>query len=332
MDADFNTLLDRYFENDVTHDEEWQLMHLIHQGAHQRQLEQRIDRVLQENVEHRMMRVEALRLNLKILRRSTRPDTDETYVVTTATSWFAAAACLSIVFVIGIWLYNNPRAPRTDAHANVFLGKGVYYLPDSSTILLNGDSELTYTYSTIRREVALSGEAYFYIHHDPHRPFYVRTDQLLTRVLGTSFSVRAYAGQKDFMVAVTEGSVQVSNGAETRSYGVLAHDEQLAVNPQTAAMVKTKRKEPPILAWRKAFLILDDVTLKEAGELIHDRYGATLTFKNPELEKCEVNAKFFNDEELTTVLGVVTSALGLTYAVERGEVIIDRTAPRKTAE
>jgi ferric-dicitrate binding protein FerR (iron transport regulator) len=192
--------------------------------------------------------------------------------------------------------------------------------------LLNEESELYYTFTDDRREVALTGEAYFKVSHDPRRPFYVRTGKLLTKVLGTSFSVRSFPIQRDFVVAVTEGHVEVVDPDESHSYGVVDRNEQLAVNPKTEAVIKTARKDPPVLEWRKGFLILDNVTLKEAAELIDIAYGAKLTFKNPTLEKCEVNAKFLNDEELTTVLDVVTSALGLTYTVENGEIIIDGEA------
>jgi len=325
MDANFNTLLNRYIENQATPADERQLMLLIAEGAHQWQLEQCIDSVIRENVEHPMTAEEVHEVRASILRRS-HPGSTRRRIITMAVSFLAAAACLMIALVFGVWLYDGHVSSEQDtrrAADNVFIGKGFYFLPDSSTIILNDESELSYNYTRQRREVTLVGEAYFQVNHDPRRPFYVRTGKLLTKVLGTSFSVRAYPRQKDYMVAVTEGLVQVSDDDERRSYGVLSPDEQLSVNPKTEAVIKTARKDPPVLEWRKGFLILNDATLKEAAALIYDSYGATLKFKNPELEKCEVNAKFFNDEKLTTVLDVITSALGLTYTIEDGEILID---------
>jgi len=322
MDANFNTLLNRYIENQATPEEELQLMLLIKQGAHRWQLEQCIDSLLKEKIEHHMSPDEVDEVRSNILRRS-HPAGARRRVITTAAALIAIAACIMITLVAGIWLYERTTQPPENTADNVFRGKGFYYLPDSSTIILNDDSELAYTYTHDRREVKLIGEAYFKVNHDPRRPFYVRSGKLLTKVLGTSFSVRAYPRQKNFMVAVTEGVVQVSDNDEKRSYGVITPDEQLSINPQTEAVVKTAGKDPPVLDWRKGFLILNDVTLKEASELININYGTTLTFKNPELENCQINARFLNDEALDTVLDVITTALGLTYTVEDGKIIID---------
>jgi len=322
MDANFNSLLNRYIENQATPDEERELFRLIQEGANRWLLEQSFDSVYKEPVEHPMTPQESAEERAKLLRRS-HPGSARRRIIMMATTLLAAAACLMVVMVFGVWVYDSHYGKPENNTANVFSGKGFYHLPDSSTIILNEDSELRYEYTSDRREVTLVGEAYFNVQHDPRRPFYVRTGRLLTKVLGTSFSVRAYPRQKDFMVAVTEGLVQVSDEDEKRNYGVLAPDEQLMVDRKTESVLKTAHKDSPALEWRKGFLILDGVSLRTAASLIHDSYKANIVFKNPALADCEVSAKFLNDEDLMTVLDVITTALGLTYTLEEGKIIID---------
>ena len=63
----------------------------------------------------------------------------------------------------------------------------------------------------------LKGEAFFEITPDKSRPFIVKTGQLTTRVLGTSFNIRSYQGEQPSVTLVT-GSVRVSaNGASAPS-------------------------------------------------------------------------------------------------------------------
>src|SRR5687768_17161860 len=66
-------------------------------------------------------------------------------------------------------------------------------LPDSSVVKLEPGSELSYskTWSTTKREVHLAGEAFFDVVKDSRRPFYVYGGDIVTKVLGTSFSVKA---------------------------------------------------------------------------------------------------------------------------------------------
>ena len=66
-------------------------------------------------------------------------------------------------------------------------------LPDGSTVRLSPGSRLYYPdkllTSTRRREVYLDGGAFFDIAHNAAYPFYVYTHSIVTKVLGTSFSI-----------------------------------------------------------------------------------------------------------------------------------------------
>ena len=44
---------------------------------------------------------------------------------------------------------------------------------------------------------------------DPQQPFFVYANEVVTKVLGTSFRVKAYDEGKDVMVSVREGKVSV---------------------------------------------------------------------------------------------------------------------------
>ena len=85
-------------------------------------------------------------------------------------------------------------------------------LPDGSKVWLGPQSKLRYprTFEKSRRNVALGGEAFFEVQHNPKKPFSVKTQYINTTVLGTSFKIDAFPAQKDISVAVVSGSVRVS--------------------------------------------------------------------------------------------------------------------------
>ena len=82
-------------------------------------------------------------------------------------------------------------------------------LPDGSTIVLNGNSSISFssTFGRVNRHVQLDGEAYFQIAKDSLKPFQVLTEGMLTTALGTAFN--AFARDGLYSVALTEGRVAI---------------------------------------------------------------------------------------------------------------------------
>ena len=91
--------------------------------------------------------------------------------------------------VIGKQEYNVLRTERG--------GEYSVELSDGTRVKINAATSLRYpvTFDREKREVYLSGEAYFEVEKDTDRPFYVVTDAMRIRVYGTSFNVNTY-GEK----------------------------------------------------------------------------------------------------------------------------------------
>src|SRR5690606_21442028 len=64
-------------------------------------------------------------------------------------------------------------------------------------------------FSGDKREVTLIGEGFFEVIKDPSRPFIIKTEKMMIRVLGTSFNVSAYQDGTPQTVAVRTGKVEV---------------------------------------------------------------------------------------------------------------------------
>ncbi|MEP6765123.1 MAG: FecR family protein, partial [Gemmatimonadaceae bacterium] len=89
-------------------------------------------------------------------------------------------------------------------------------LADGTHVVLSPESRLHVSLpkgASGQRELTLDGQALFTVTHDAARPFVVHSRYGTTVDLGTSFAVRAYAGQP-YRVVVRDGQVALGVGAE----------------------------------------------------------------------------------------------------------------------
>ncbi|SMC74400.1 FecR family protein [Pedobacter africanus] len=244
--------------------------------------------------------------------------------------WIAAAS-LFLMAAGGLWLsQSNEKVPVPAQTAKV---KEEYpkdtahkwvKLPDGSSVQLNRGSYLEYADSfegKALREVRLIGEGYFDIKHDAKHPFVIHTGRIKTTVLGTAFNISAYKANQAVTVTVTRGKVKVED--EKRVLAVLTPDQQLAWDAKKAEPVKAKVNAEAVTEWKKQDLIMDDITLEEAAQLIATRYGVKTHFKNEEVKNCRFTAAFLNRDDITQVLKVTGSVTGATITLKNNLVTFD---------
>ncbi|MDE6451704.1 MAG: FecR domain-containing protein, partial [Odoribacter sp.] len=110
-------------------------------------------------------------------------------------------------------VYNTTDTASVLVYNTITVPRGGEYklaLSDGSIVWLNSESELTYpvNFGRDKREITLTGEAFFEVQQDTTRPFIVRTNQFDIRVTGTQFNVRNYA-QETASATLAEGSIQL---------------------------------------------------------------------------------------------------------------------------
>lgn len=242
------------------------------------------------------------------------------------TGWLgriAAAACVLVV-VGGLLFFGGNRKTVVRSVAPVVLDqKRVVHLPDGSMVLLNKNSRLDYppVFSDSSREVVLSGEAYFDIVHMAGRPFIVHTGKLSTRVLGTTFNIRAYPDEKAILVTVTSGKVEVMH--LRASVGMLIADQQLRYDVPSEHIQQQKVDVRPLVAWRPSEVSFDDITMEEAARRIGDWFGVKVSFVNPVLKDCRVTATFYREDELEEIMTVLCAVNQMSYTIHDKDVFID---------
>lgn len=244
--------------------------------------------------------------------------------------WMAAASLLLMV-AGGLWLNQSNEkalAPARVTKVKQEFPKDTVHkwvkLPDGSSVQLNRGSYLEYADSfegKALREVRLIGEGYFDIKHDARHPFVIHTGRIKTTVLGTAFNISAYKANQAVTVTVTRGKVKVED--EKRVLAVLTPDQQLAWDVKKPEPVKAKVNAEAVTEWKKQDLIMDDITLEQAAQMIATRYGVKIHFKNEKIKNCRFTAAFLNRDDLTQVLKVTGSVTGATITLKNNLVTFD---------
>ncbi len=183
-------------------------------------------------------------------------------------------------------------------------------LSDGSKVLLHKDAHINFdpAFTGKTREVTLVGEAYFDIRHDT-RPFIVHTGPITTTVLGTAFDINAH--ENDLTVTVLKGKVKVDNG--TGSFSILKRNEQVLVDLVSHKLKKIQVDAKEEIAWKKPYLLFNDVSMKEAVEELQQRFHVLVTLANPASENCHVTASFTQGESLEQIVKVLSKINNMEY-------------------
>ncbi len=208
-------------------------------------------------------------------------------------------------------------------------------LPDGSQVTLQKNSLLRYpsTFSETRREVYLSGEAFFSVIRNPNKPFLVYAKELTTRVLGTSFRVSAYESEKQITVEVKSGKVSVYASEDTASrqaapkpafQEVILTPNQKVVYSREEVRIEKKLVENPVLTIPKqeaAQLVFEDAPAPKVFDALEKAYSIEIVYDREVMSHCPLTATL-SDEPLFDKLAVLCKAIEARYELTDGKIVI----------
>lgn len=216
-------------------------------------------------------------------------------------------------------------------------------LPDGSSVSLKKGSRLAYfknRFGTTKREVFMSGEAFFEITKNPKIPFIVYANELITKVLGTSFTVSAYPNDKHVNVSVKTGKVSVFTQFEAKRSlklhtneldgVVLTPNQQITLDRQELRLSRTLIQQPQVLSAADRELQsfeFDDVSVAQIFEEVEKAYGVEIVYDEELLFACKMTASL-NNVPLYEKIKMICKGLGATYEVIDAKIVIQSNGCR----
>lgn len=209
-------------------------------------------------------------------------------------------------------------------------------LPDGSSVLLQKDSRLSFAknFTTANtRSVYLSGEAFFEVKKNPEKPFFVYANELVTKVLGTSFTIRAFKDRKQVEVVVKTGKVSVFTQNDPQKNHKLTHRElegvvllpnqQIVLERTELRLSKSLIEKPELLTLpaQKLSFAFDDVLVSEVISTIEKAYGVEIVYDEELLRECKLTAHL-TDEPLYDKIKMICQALDAHYEIIDARIVI----------
>lgn len=209
-------------------------------------------------------------------------------------SWLRAAAAVLIVVMAGTsaWLALRDAGAEEMTYAAYRTTTGErrsIVLADGSRLMLNSATHLRVSedFSKTRYIELTDGEVFFDVAHDARKPFIIQSGSLTTKVLGTSFNIRAYRQSPDVSVSVVSGRVSVSEGSVLLH--VLAKDQRLVFNRADSTFAVAGVSQDA-LAWKDGIIALEDVSFEEMAQRLHRAYGVIVKTSDPLIKNARYTA------------------------------------------
>lgn len=266
--------------------------------------------------------------------------------------YFLSGIAAALILGLGtVWLYNNQIISNSkEVTYNELISENneglveqtnnsdkaqIITLSDGSSVLLQPNSKLSYPkiFTGNERKVYLSGEGFFEISKNPKKPFFVYANEIITKVVGTSFRVKAYSDQPDVEVLVRTGKVKVkSNDLVAKS-----DDDEVVLLPNQA--LRFQRKD---LSFNKITNITQDIVLtrsvgnieqlsfeftdipvSQIFETIEQAYLVDIDYPKNKLKDCHLTTSL-SDQPLMEKLKIICNSIGnkTTFEMNGNQIVI----------
>lgn len=189
-------------------------------------------------------------------------------------------------------------------------------LSDGTMVWLNAASSLRFpfTFNTKKREVYLTGEAYFEVAKNQSQEFVVHTSYAAIHVHGTSFNVNAYDA-RNFTAALIEGSVSAK-----------LNDQMIKIKPGEGAVLGKERLQiikpdlQEVLAWRDGIYTFHNKPLSEISQVLSRWFDVEISWHTPEVAVQTFTGEIDKSLPLDVLIGNLKLASGIQAELKNGKL------------
>lgn len=187
-------------------------------------------------------------------------------------------------------------------------------LKDGTEVWLNSVSSLRFPYffEGDKREVYLTGEAYFKVAPDPQRPFIVHAGPNSVQVLGTSFNLNVYNAE-EMITSLVDGAVISRAG-----------DLNVQLKPGEQAVYSNGRfttgqfDQHTALSWMNGVSNFRNTTLQQIAAIITRWYNVKVVFDDPQTGQIKISGAIDKHKPLEVFLTNISLSSGVSSHLENG--------------
>jgi len=173
-------------------------------------------------------------------------------------------------------------------------------LPDGSKVWLNAASSLKFptAFNGNERRVELTGEGYFEIAKNKHKPFKVKFNNEEVEVLGTHFNIMAYQDDAITRTTLLEGSVSISKNNVKK---VLVPGQQAIGGLQTNGFSIKEVSTEEAVAWKNGLFLFRNENIRSIMKKIARWYNIDVYYQGT-LANQEFGGRVSKSKNLSEIL------------------------------
>ncbi len=169
-----------------------------------------------------------------------------------------------------------------------------------------------------KRQVEITGEAYFEVAKNVARPFTVSVRGMEVKVLGTHFNVNAYQDEYAINTTLLEGSVKVVN---KKNVQMLAPGQQAQLENSGALSVKKAVNTREIVAWKDDLFSFHNTDIKTLMRQLARWYDAEIVMPG-DIAPVTFTGNISRNSNLSAVLKILELTEEVSFTIEGKKVIV----------
>lgn len=207
-------------------------------------------------------------------------------------------------------------------------------MADGSEITLQKGARISYapkfnSYGT--RKIYLTGKATFEVAKNPAKPFFVYTNGLITKVLGTQFTITSNEEDKVATVEVTSGIVSVFSLVDKKSQDeantqrlnslILTRNQKASFSKIDRTLIASVVAKPVALNEQVFNTAFTDTPLKTIFKNMEDCYGIPVIYDDKVFAGRTLTADL-NKTTMYEKLDIICKTINARYEINDGKVVI----------
>ncbi|MDZ7878461.1 MAG: DUF4974 domain-containing protein [Saprospiraceae bacterium] len=258
------------------------------------------------------------------------------------------AAAASFILVVSTWFLFKQKGKtpteNTPSVSNAQIGKNTddeplkktlvrfFRLPDGTKVQLKVGSELVLDkdFNKTKRLVFLKGEAKFEVAHNANCPFIVKTDNVFTTALGTTFIAKSATKEHIGQVSLIEGKVKIeyeltANMPEKSMEVILTEGSQIRFQHEKKQFSEVEKLPVQIVNWQQLkILSVEKMHLSEVFSKLSDSYGVRFEGMDKDLSNYVITGMFDTNLPLSDIMEVLAFSNDFTFNIRDKRVIITK--------
>lgn len=249
-------------------------------------------------------------------------------------SWAAVGIAASLLIAFGVMRHKRQStisiatiASLDTVFSNASASISNNTLSDGSHVWLMPGARLSCRkgFAADRREVRLSGEAFFEVTKNPKRPFIIYSKNLVTKVWGTSFRVRDEQKLSFADVTVMTGKVSVKlvhpEGSSKKEVMLYPSQQVTYLKKEKTFTEQPKASMAAMAIWKKPDVSFNNRPLKEVIGVLNQCFQLHIVAADDKINNLLLTADL-NGLNFPDIMQMLHKALDIDYTIDGQKVIL----------